>query len=98
MSRAREIDFPADVRPDKTSRILALGSQYEDHILNRVVKYEVTRTPLTVFIGYFAGIVSGVLGVGGGIINFHTMSQVSKVPDMGALAASNFMIDVTTAA
>src|SRR5437660_9998644 len=54
MIRARGVDFPANVRPDKTSRILALGSQYEDHSLNRVVKYEVTRTPLTVFIGYFA--------------------------------------------
>src|SRR2546425_2864442 len=62
MIRARGIDFPADVRPDRTSRILALGSQFDDHSLNRVVRYEVTRTPLTVFIGYFAGIVSGLLG------------------------------------
>src|SRR2546426_10359519 len=44
MIRARGIDFPADVRPDRTSRILALGSQYEDHSLNRVVSYEVSRT------------------------------------------------------
>src|SRR3989475_5040755 len=64
MVRARGIDFPANVRPDKASRILALGSQYEDHSLNRVVKYEVTRTPLTAFIGYFAGRGSGLLRVG----------------------------------
>src|SRR5207237_9574292 len=32
--RARGIDFPANVRPDKTSRILALGSQYADQSLN----------------------------------------------------------------
>src|SRR5438094_7145311 len=51
MVRARGIDFPADVKPDKTSRILSLGGQYEDQSLNRVVKYEVTRTTLTVFIG-----------------------------------------------
>jgi len=98
MIRARGIDFPANVRPDKTSRILALGSQYEDHSLNRVVKYEVTRTPLTVFIGYFAGIVSGLLGVGGGIINVPTMNLVSKVPVKVASATSNFMIGVTAAA
>ncbi len=98
MIRARGIDFPANVRPDKTSRILALGSQYEDHSLNRIVKYEVTRTPLTVFIGYFAGIVSGLLGVGGGIINVPTMNLVSKVPVKVASATSNFMIGVTAAA
>ena len=98
MVRARGIDFPADVKPDKTSRILSLGGQYEDHSLNRVVKYEVTRTPLTVFIGYFAGIVSGLLGVGGGIINVPTMNLVSKVPVKVASATSNFMIGVTAAA
>ena len=98
MIRARGIDFPANVRPDKISGILALGSQYEDHSLNRVVKYEVTRTPLTVFIGYFAGIVSGLLGVGGGIINVPTMNLVSKVPVKVASATSNFMIGVTAAA
>jgi uncharacterized membrane protein YfcA len=98
MIRGRGKDFPANVMPDKTSRILALGSQYEDHSLNRVVKYEVTRTPLTVFIGYFAGIVSGLLGVGGGIINVPTMNLVSKVPVKVASATSNFMIGVTAAA
>ena len=98
MIRARGIDFPANVRPDKTSRILALGSQYDDQSLNRVVKYEVTRMPLTVFIGYFAGIVSGLLGVGGGIINVPTMNLVSKVPVKVASATSNFMIGVTAAA
>jgi uncharacterized protein len=98
MIRARGIDFPANVKPDKTSRILDLGSQYEDHSLNRTVNYEVTRTPLTVFIGYFAGIVSGLLGVGGGIINVPTMNLVSKVPVKVASATSNFMIGVTAAA
>jgi len=98
MIRARGVDFPANVKPDKISRILALGSQYEDHSLNRVVKYEVTRTPLTVLIGYAAGIVSGLLGVGGGIINVPTMNLVSKVPVKVASATSNFMIGVTAAA
>lgn len=98
MIRARRIDFPAGVTPDRMSRILALGSQYEDHSLNRVVKYEVTRTPLTIFVGYFAGIVSGLLGVGGGIINVPTMNLLSKVPVKVASATSNFMIGVTAAA
>lgn len=98
MIRARGIDFPANVRPDRTSRILGLGSQYCDQSLNRVVNYEVTRTPLMVFIGYFAGIVSGLLGVGGGIINVPAMNLLGKVPVKVASATSNFMIGVTAAA
>jgi uncharacterized protein len=98
MIRARGVDFPAGVTPDRTSKILGLGGQYEDHSLNRVVKYEVTRTPLTVFVGYFAGIVSGLLGVGGGIINVPTLNLLSKVPVKVASATSNFMIGVTAAA
>lgn len=98
MIRARGIDFPDNVKADRLSKTLALGSQYEDHSLNRVVKYEVTRTPVTVFVGYFAGIVSGLLGVGGGIINVPTMNLVSKIPVKVASATSNFMIGVTAAA
>jgi uncharacterized protein len=98
MIRARGIDFPDSVKADRLSTILSLGSQYEDHSLNRVVKYEVTRTPVTVFVGYFAGIVSGLLGVGGGIINVPTMNLVSKIPVKVASATSNFMIGVTAAA
>lgn len=98
MIRARRTDFPTNVKPDRISEILALGSQYEDQSLNQVVKYEVTRTPLSVLIGYLAGIVSGLLGVGGGIINVPTMNLVSKVPVKVASATSNFMIGVTAAA
>jgi uncharacterized protein len=98
MIRARRVDFPANVVPDRMSRVLGLGSQYEDHSLNRVVKYEVTRTPFTMFVGYFAGMISGLLGVGGGIINVPTMNLLSKVPVKVASATSNFMIGVTAAA
>jgi uncharacterized protein len=98
MIQARGIDFPDNVKADRLSTTLSLGSQYEDHNLKRVVKYEVTRTPITVFVGYFAGIVSGLLGVGGGIINVPTMNLVSKIPVKVASATSNFMIGVTAAA
>ena len=62
------------------------------------MKYEVTRTPATLFVTYFAGIVSGLLGVGGGIIYVPTMNLVSKIPVKVASATSNFMIGVTAAA
>ena len=98
MIRARKIDFPIGVIPDRTAKTLSLGSEYLEQSRNTVVKYEVTRTPLTLFITYFAGIVSALLGVGGGIINVPTLNLISKVPVKVASATSNFMIGVTAAA
>jgi uncharacterized protein len=98
MIRGRRLDFPSGVIPDMTSTLLGLGGQYEEQSKNAAVKYEVTRTPLTLFVTYFAGIVSGLLGVGGGIIYVPTMNMVSKIPVKVASATSNFMIGVTAAA
>ncbi len=94
----RKIDFPEGVVPDKISAALRLGSEYPDHITKLTIKYEVTKTPHTLGISYVAGIVSGLLGVGGGIISVPTMNLVSKVPVKVASATSNFMIGVTAAA
>jgi len=98
MIRSRRLDFPSKVLPDRTATLLGLSGQYEEHTKNTVVKYEVTRTPVTLFVAYFAGIVSGLLGVGGGIIYVPTMNLVSKIPVKVASATSNFMIGVTAAA
>jgi len=98
MIRSRKMDFPSSVIPDRTATLLGLSGQYEERSKNAVVKYEVTRTPVTLFVTYFAGIVSGLLGVGGGIIYVPTMNLVSKIPVKVASATSNFMIGVTAAA
>jgi uncharacterized protein len=98
MLRARRVDFPSGVVPDRTSRLLSLGGEYEEHTRRMVMKYEVTRTPLTLIITFFAGITSALLGVGGGIINVPTLNLISKVPVKVASATSNFMIGVTAAA
>jgi len=94
----RRIDFPTGVVPDHLARALHLGGEYSDHSSKLNVKYEVTRTRETFGISYFAGIVSGLLGVGGGIISVPTINLLSKVPVKVASATSNFMIGVTAAA
>ena len=98
MIKGRRVDFSSGAFPDKTSRALDLSGEYEELSRNEVVKYQVTRTPLALFITYFAGIVSGLLGIGGGLINVPTMNLISKVPMKVASATSNFMIGVTAAA
>src|SRR5713226_9322139 len=98
MLAGRKHDAPSDVRPDRLAATLSLGGQYPDPATGRTVEYQVTRTPHTVGISYFAGIVSALLGEGGGIIQVPTMNLVSKVPVKAASATSNFMIGVTAAA
>jgi len=98
MLAGRKQDAPSEVRPDRLAATLSLGGQYPDPATGRAVEYQVTRTPQTVGISYFAGIVSALLGVGGGIIQVPTMNLVSKVPVKAASATSNFMIGVTAAA
>jgi hypothetical protein len=46
----------------------------------------------------FAGIISGLLGVGGGVIKVPVMYLLMGVPFKVATATSNFMIGVTAAA
>ena len=95
---SRRIDFPTGVVPDRLSRAFRLGGEYPDYSTKVNVKFEVTKTPHTLGISYIAGIVSGLLGIGGGAISVPTMNLLSKVPVKVASATSNFMIGVTAAA
>jgi uncharacterized membrane protein YfcA len=49
-------------------------------------------------ISYVAGVVSGLLGIGGGVIKVPTMNLLMGVPLKVATATSNLMIGVTAAA
>jgi uncharacterized membrane protein YfcA len=98
MIAGRRIDFPSGVVPDKTAQKLRLGSEYFDPATGATSRYEVTNTLRTLGISSIAGVVSGLLGVGGGIISVPTMNLLSKVPVKVASATSNFMIGVTAAA
>ncbi len=98
MVSQRRIDVPEGVQPDRLANSLKLGGTYSDKSTGTPVKYDVTGTPRTLGISYVAGIVSALLGVGGGVIQVPTMNLVSKVPVKVASATSNFMIGVTAAA
>ncbi len=98
MIAGRRIDFPSGVVPDKAAQKLRLGSEYFDPATGATSRYEVTNTLRTLGVSGIAGVVSGLLGVGGGIISVPTMNLLSKVPVKVASATSNFMIGVTAAA
>ncbi len=61
-------------------------------------EYSVHRLPAAMLVSLFAGNISGLLGVGGGIFKVPTMHLVCGIPLKAATATSNFMIGVTAAA
>ncbi len=60
--------------------------------------YKITHLPLGLGASFFAGNVSGLLGVGGGIVKVPVMYLLMRVPLKTAVATSNFMIGVTASA
>jgi uncharacterized membrane protein YfcA len=60
--------------------------------------YQITNLPLGMGASFFAGNISGLLGVGGGVIKVPTMYLLMGVPLKIAAATSNFMIGVTASA
>jgi uncharacterized protein len=72
-----------------------LDARYFDPEAKRKVVYHVQQVPFGMGVSCGAGIISGVLGVGGGFIKVPTMNLVMGVPIKVAAATSNFMIGVT---
>ncbi len=76
----------------------ALGDAYFDPVLGDIVSYRVRRLGAGLGISVFAGGVSGLLGIGGGIFKVPALNLVCAIPMKAAAATSNFMIGVTAAA
>lgn len=74
------------------------GASYFDPSVQEEVHYEVKRIPAGLGVSFFAGNVSGLLGIGGGIIKVPAMTLLCGLPMKAATATSNFMIGVTALA
>jgi uncharacterized membrane protein YfcA len=74
-----------------------LDTSYIDPANGQTVTYGVQHMPLGMGASFLAGNVSGLLGIGGGIIKVPIMSVVMGMPLRAAIATSNFMIGVTAA-
>jgi uncharacterized membrane protein YfcA len=74
-----------------------LDTSYVDSATGATVTYGVRNLPLGMGASFLAGNVSGLLGIGGGIIKVPIMSLVMGMPLRAAIATSNFMIGVTAA-
>ena len=74
-----------------------LDTRYMDPRTGKVVAYGVRNLKMGMGASFLAGNVSGLLGIGGGIIKVPIMSLVMGVPLRASIATSNFMIGITAA-
>lgn len=85
-------------RPDRLATALALNGSYHNHATSEIVSYRVCRTGAGFALSGVAGVMSGLLGIGGGVIKVPAMSVFMRIPIKVAAATSTFMIGVTAAA
>jgi hypothetical protein len=94
------LDHPAPEEPPSRNPLerIDLAGDFIDPKSGLHYYYRPKRKTLGMVVGYFAGILSGLLGIGGGPIKVPAMNFVMKVPMRVSVATSNFMIGVTAAA
>jgi len=95
--RARDRKLPPG-SGGRLERELSLSGRYTDDTDGGTVEYGVrsVRAGLPVMVA--AGLVSGMLGVGGGIFQVPVMDAMMSMPIKAATATSNFMMGITAAA
>jgi uncharacterized membrane protein YfcA len=91
-------ETPPAVSTSGLATRLRLASSYPDRKLGREVPYSAQRIPLGFVLMWIAGLVSGLLGIGSGVLKVIAMDGAMRLPMKVSSATSNFMIGVTAAA
>ena len=76
----------------------SLQGEFYDTTKQKRIKYSPIRVRLGMVSSAVAGAISGVVGIGGGIVVVPIMNLLMKVPMKASAATSNFMVGVTAAA
>ncbi|MDQ3168636.1 MAG: sulfite exporter TauE/SafE family protein [Acidobacteriota bacterium] len=75
-----------------------LGGRFFEAESGAVVSYSVKRVPLACGASVLAGVLSGLIGIGGGIVKVPVLNAWCGVPLRAAAATSAFMIGITVVA
>lgn len=92
MVRSRKVKYPnaSDDTPDP----LLLGESFTDST-GEYLRYVPQRIPVGLGISTGAGVLSGMLGIGGGVIQVPMMNLVMRMPVKAAAGTSSFMVGMT---
>ena len=95
--KKRKLELPKRMPADRTTRFFQLKGSYYDDYLKKRVNYHGIRWFQSEAIMLAAGIISGLLGVGSGVLKVLSMDQAMNLPQKVSTTTSNFMIGVTAA-
>lgn len=87
-----------DAPPVRPTFAALLRGSFHDPQLGRQVSYSVNRIGTGLAGSLGAGLMSGLLGIGGGLVKVPLMTVTMNMPIKAAVATSSFMIGVTGAA
>ena len=93
-----KVDNVSQVNNDKIAKRLRLNGSYYDKALKKNIDYQVTNVPSGSLMMLFAGLASGLLGIGSGAFKVLAMDTIMKMPLKPSSATSNLMMGVTAAA
>jgi len=90
---------PEDATETETEdRGLRFPGHYYEASTGENVRYSVAGVPIGVGASTLAGLISGMLGVGGGIVQVPVMNLILKVPIKVATTTSTYIIGITAMA
>ncbi len=92
----RQVPIP-NSQPDDPDPF-QLGAGFVDRATGQTVSYIPQNVPLGLGASGFAGILSGLLGVGGGVIQVPMMNLLMRVPMKAAAGTSSFLVGMTAVA
>jgi len=92
-SERRVIAPPPDA-PDT----LRLGAAFRDPAIKEEIAYIPINVAWGMGVGVGAGVISGMLGVGGGVVMVPAMNLLMRVPVKAAVGTSTFMVGITSVA
>lgn len=98
MFTKRKEELPGTFTSHPMAEKLRLSGVYYDKALSREVPYNAAGVYGGFGMMYFAGLVSGLLGIGSGVFKVMAMDRFMKLPMKVSTATSNFMMGVTAAA
>jgi uncharacterized membrane protein YfcA len=94
----RGVSLPPAGPPDPLAVRIGLRGSYYDASSGQEVPYVARRVVAGTGMMYFAGLISGLLGIGSGIFKVIAMDILMQLPLKVSTTTSNFMIGVTAAA
>jgi uncharacterized membrane protein YfcA len=96
MSVRKKTDHTENIDKSPLARKLRLNSSYPTK--DGIVEYKVQNVAGGYGLMTFAGIMSGLLGIGSGALKVLAMDNIMRIPFKVSTTTSNFMIGVTAAA